>query len=131
MFSEDLLILKKTFATRIPRCGCSPGLSVFQNTCGTHYPFSFFDDEAFRFHLPAYLYAAIDDLGRADELVQMVLNSFDLSGLGAALLNRDQCLAISACIAYYFNMGAMEHVTEDEFVECHEFWLTRCAGSDA
>merc|ERR1712232_450536 len=96
---------EKQAATGKCQCGCAPGRSRFQHTASTHYPFAFFDEEAFRFHLPAYLVAALDDAERAREMLQMVpLGPF---GCKKSLLNAKQRGVVASCILQFVALGYM------------------------
>lgn len=134
--------------TRIPRqaekqaetgtckCGCAPGSTRFQRTQGTCYPFSFFEAEGFRFHLPAYLVAGVGEavqqgsLERAEEVTEFVLTG-DSRGRHD-LLNRQQCQAVAACFAWFLQMGVLcgepggvSNKSQEELVQCHEYWATK------
>lgn len=105
-------------------CGCRPGSNAFQNMAGTLYPFNFFNEEAVRFHLPAYLIAAAEDADRAVELVEFGLDN-DGFCMKCGLLNSQQRLAVATWIAYALEVGLLDKMREckrQEILDCHAYW---------
>merc|ERR1711924_439230 len=85
---------------------------------GTMYPFSFFDPEGYRFHLPAYLVDAVEksvkgNMERAEEIIEFLLcrrqtvpDTRRYQERQETLLNRQQCEAVAACFTFFLEMGA-------------------------
>eukprot|EP00746_Dinoflagellata_sp_MGD_P047036 gnl/MRDRNA2_/MRDRNA2_215968_c0_seq1.p1 gnl/MRDRNA2_/MRDRNA2_215968_c0~~gnl/MRDRNA2_/MRDRNA2_215968_c0_seq1.p1 ORF type:complete len:275 (-),score=49.58 gnl/MRDRNA2_/MRDRNA2_215968_c0_seq1:148-915(-) len=123
-------------ATGTCRCGCEPGSTRFQRTQGTLYPFSFFDPQGFRFHLPAYLVDAVEkaagaDVERAEEILQCVLCNYGPPLNQEELLNMQQCEVVAACFAFFVEMGACAESYQfsmDDLLQHHQYWATGLGG---